>query len=153
MTHHLAQVNVMLARGPIDSDTMAGFVAELDPINALADAAPGFVWRLQDDDGNATAIRPFDDELMMINLSVWESTEALWNFVYASRHLDVLRRRKQWAHRLDEAITALWWVPEGHRPDVTEAKERLDLLRSAGPSPRAFTFKQLYVAETGDLVP
>src|ERR687885_807813 len=98
--HHLAQVNVATARAPLDSPQLADFVAALQPINALADHSPGFVWRLQTEEGDATSIRPYDDERIMVNLSVWESLEALRTFVYASRHLDVMRRRREWFQRM-----------------------------------------------------
>jgi Domain of unknown function (DUF3291) len=139
--HHLAQVNLATLRAPLDGPELAGFVAKLEPINALADAHPGFVWRLQTEDGDATAIRPFDDERIMVNLSVWESLEALRTFVYASRHLDVLRRRREWFHRMADPFLALWWLPAGSVPTVAQAKERLELLRRQGPTPAAFTFR------------
>jgi hypothetical protein len=138
----LAQLNVGVLRAPVDSPRLAGFVEMLDPINALAERTPGFVWRLQTEDGNATAIRPFEDERIAVNLSVWESLEALGEFVYASSHLDVLRRRREWFERMDEAYLVLWWIPAGTIPTVEEAKRRLEILRERGPSPRAFTFRE-----------
>jgi heme-degrading monooxygenase HmoA len=146
--HHLAQVNVATVRAPLDSPELAGFVAQLEPINALADHSPGFVWRLQTEDGDATAIRPFQDERIMVNLSVWESLEALRAFVYASRHLDVMRRRREWFHRMDLYL-ALWWVPAGTIPTVAQAKDRLQLLAGNGPSPDAFTFRVPFPAPAG----
>jgi hypothetical protein len=139
--HHLAQVNLATLRAPLDDPALAGFVVELEPVNALADGHPGFVWRLQTEDGDATAIRPFDDERVIVNLSVWESLEALRGFVYAGRHLEVLRRRREWFHRMDDPIVALWWVPAGTVPTVAEAKERLGLLARLGPTAGAFTFR------------
>jgi hypothetical protein len=141
MDWHLAQVNIALPHEPVDSPALAGFVAMLEPINAIADASPGFVWRLQDESGDATSIRPFDDERLMINMSVWESIEALWAFVYDSRHLDVMRRRREWFTRMAESYMCLWWVPAGELPSVADARERLDHLREHGPTPYAFTFK------------
>ena len=146
--HHLAQVNVATVRAPLDGPELAGFVAQLEPINALADQSPGFVWRLQTEDGDATAIRPFQDERIMVNLSVWESLEALRIFVYASRHLDVMRRRREWFHRMDTYL-ALWWVPAGTIPTVAQAKDRLQLLAGNGPSPDAFTFRVPFPAPAG----
>ena len=140
---HLAQVNIGMPRGPMDGEVMAGFAAMLEPINALADAAPGFVWRLQDDDGDATAIRPFSDDRLMINMSVWESVDALWDFVYDSDHLDVMRQRRKWFTGMD-VYMVLWWVPAGELPTTEDAKERLELLRADGPTSRAFTFKQSF---------
>jgi heme-degrading monooxygenase HmoA len=139
--HHLAQVNVAIVQAPLDSPQLAGFVAALEPINALADHSPGFVWRLQTEDGDATSIRPFEDERVMVNLSVWESLESLRAFVYASRHLDVMRHRREWFHRMTDPYLALWWVPAGAIPTVAEAKERLELLARQGPTAGAFTFR------------
>lgn len=139
--YHLAQVNIAVPRAPVDSPLLADFVAALDPINALADKSPGFVWRLQTEDGNATAIRAFDDEQIMVNLSVWESIEALGDYVYRSAHIDVMRRRREWFEHLDLYL-ALWWVPAGHIPTVAEAEGRLTHLRDHGPGPFAFTFRR-----------
>ena len=140
---HLAQVNIGRIRAPIDDPIMQGFRSQLDPINALADSSPGFVWRLQTEDGNATAIRPYaDDALMAINMSVWESLEALQQFVYRSAHVGPLRDRKQWFEPIEGPILALWWIPVGHIPTVGEALERLHHLAGTGPSPYAFTFRK-----------
>jgi hypothetical protein len=140
--HHLAQVNVATLRFPLDGPELAGFVAQLEPINALADGTPGFVWRLQTEDGDATSIRPFEDERVMVNLSVWESLEALRGFVYATRHLDVMRHRREWFRRMPDPYLALWWVPAGTIPTVAQAKERLELLAGQGPTAGAFTFRE-----------
>jgi hypothetical protein len=145
--YHLAQLNIGRVLAPTDSPQLADFMALLEPINQLADASPGFVWRLQTAEGDATALRPYDDDRMLVNMSVWESLETLRNFVYASRHLDVLRRRREWFERLTDHILVLWWVPAGHIPTVQEAKERLELLRRLGPGPEAFTFKQPFPAD------
>ena len=145
MTHfHLAQVNVGRILGPIDSDVMAGFVSQLAEINALAEATPGFVWRLKTEDDDATAIRPYEDDRIIVNMSVWESAEALHGYVYQSAHVEVMRRRREWFSRMTDAFMALWWVPAGHRPPVAEAVERLDHLRAHGPTPLAFTFRQRF---------
>jgi hypothetical protein len=144
--YHLAQVNIGRLRAPVEDPLMEGFRSQLDPINALADRSPGFVWRLQTEDGNATAIRPYDDERMAINMSVWESLEALQQFVYRSAHIGPLRDRKQWFEPLDGPILALWWVPVGQIPTVDEAKARLELLKERGPSPDAFTFRTPFPA-------
>ena len=135
---------------PIDSPRLADFVAGLEPVNALADAAPGFVWRLQDDSGDATAIRPYDDERVMVNMSVWESLEALQAFVRSDEHVAYLRRRREWFERMDEAIVALWWVRAGDIPTVAEAKDRLALLERMGPTPAAFTFRTSFPAPETD---
>jgi heme-degrading monooxygenase HmoA len=139
--HHLAQVNIATLRAPLDGPELAGFVAQLEPVNALADQSPGFVWRLQTEDGDATAIRPYEDDRVMVNLSVWASLEALRSFVYATRHLDVMRHRRQWFHRMPDPYLALWWLPAGAIPTVAEAKERLELLARRGPTADAFTFR------------
>jgi len=146
MDAHLAQVNVARALAPTDSPLLADFMAALDPVNALADGAPGFVWRLATEDGNATAIRPFDDERILVNMSVWETVEDLAAFVYRSGHLDVMRRRREWFARIEHHM-ALWWVPAGHVPSLTEAKERLAHLRRHGPTPHAFTFKARFAPD------
>jgi heme-degrading monooxygenase HmoA len=140
MDYHVAQVNIGMPRAPIDSPLLADFMRALDPINALADESPGFVWRLQTEDGNATAIRPFEDERLMINMSVWESIDDLAAFVYRSAHVDVMRRRREWFEHM-RLYMALWWVPAGHVPTTAEARARLDHLAEHGPTPFAFTFK------------
>ncbi len=145
--YHLAQLNVGLARAATDSPVMAGFMTGIEPVNALADAEPGFVWRLQDGDGpGATSLRPRGPDFM-VNMSVWESLGALRDFVYRSGlHLDFMRRRREWFHRMAEEHLVLWWLPAGHIPDLDEGLSRLDLLRSQGPSPLAFTFHNPYGA-------
>lgn len=143
---HLAQVNIGRILGPIDSDIMAGFVGQLAEINALAEVTPGFVWRLKTEDGDATAIRPYEDDRIMVNMSVWESAAALHGYVYQSAHVDVMRRRREWFARMTDAFMALWWVPAGHKPTVAEAVERLAHLRAHGPTPVAFTFRQQFPA-------
>lgn len=142
--HHLAQLNVGRLRHPLDAPEAAGFVAGLEPINALADSSPGFVWRLTDEGGqDATAIRPAGDDVI-VNLSVWESREALWNFTYRSDHMEYVRRRREWFTRAAEAFTVLWWTPAGEPPTVQEALSRLARLREHGPGPEAFTFRRPY---------
>lgn len=141
--HHLAQVNIALPREPLESQLLASFVEQLEPINALADRSPGFVWRLQTEDGDATGIKAFGDDRLIVNMSVWESIEALWAFVYDSGHLEVMRRRREWFERIRMHM-CLWWVPAGHEPTVGEAEERLERLRVHGPLPHAFTFKQRF---------
>jgi hypothetical protein len=142
MAFHLAQCNVVKLKGPLDSPQVAGFVAALDPINALADAAPGFVWRLKTEDGDATSIRVFDDDQILLNMSVWESIETLKDYVYRSAHKEVLHRRRLWAEQFDSAQSAMWWVRAGELPEVPEAVVRLARLQRDGPSPFAFTFQR-----------
>ena len=144
--HHIAQLNVGILRAHRDDPLVAEFMAALDPINAIADMSPGFVWRLETPEGNATAIRPFDDDRVLVNLSVWESIEALNDFAYRSVHTGYLRRRREWFERLDGRSMVIWWVPLGHIPSVEEAKERLALLQRDGPTPQAFTFRETFPA-------
>jgi hypothetical protein len=144
---HLAQANVGRFRAPLEDPVMEGFRTQLDPINALADRAPGFVWRLQTEEGNATAIRPYaGDGLMAINLSVWESLESLRQFVYKSPHVETLRGRQQWFEPIEGPILVLWWIPAGLIPTVADAQERLQYLKVHGPTPHAFTFRTPYPA-------
>jgi hypothetical protein len=143
---HIAQVNIALPREPLDSPALAEFVANLEPVNALADGAPGFVWRLADETGDATSIRAFDDERLIINMSAWESIEALWDFVYSGRHLEVMRRRREWMTRIAQSYLTLWWVRAGTLPTIDDARLRLDHLRAHGPSAYAFTFKRRFPA-------
>lgn len=141
---HLAQVNIGRMKAPLESAEMAGFVARLDEINALADRSPGFVWRLQTTEGNATYLRPYDDDRILFNMSVWESVEALQHYVYKTAHVELLRQRHEWFAKFEGAYAALWWVPAGHRPSVDEAKKRLAHLEANEPSPFAFTFRQTF---------
>ena len=154
MTWHLAQLNIGRLRAPVDDPSLADFTANLDPINALADTTPGFVWRLQTEEGNATAIRPFPgDDLMAVNMSVWESMEALADYVYRSAHTAFLRRRGEWFERLGEVYLVLWWIPAGTRPTIDEAIARLDQLRTFGPTPEAFTFRHPFPQPGGPAIP
>ena len=139
---HLAQFNIARMVAPLESEQLAGFVAGLEPLNALADRSPGFVWRLQTDEGTATSIRPYeDDDLMIINMSVWESIEALSAFTYNSDHRNALRQRRQWFERLSELYLVLWWILAGTLPSVDEGKAKLELLRTHGPTVDAFTVR------------
>ncbi len=140
-TWQIAQVNIARMKAPLDSPVMEGFVARLDEINRLADGSPGFVWRLQTDQGNATYLRPYDDDRILFNLSVWESVEALKTYVYRTAHAELLKGRRSWFEQFDGAYLALWWVPAGHIPGVDEAKKRLAHLEEHGSSQFAFTFK------------
>jgi hypothetical protein len=147
--YHLAQVNIARLLAPLDSPELHGFVSRLAEINALADAAPGFVWRLRTEDGDATALRPYQDDRILINLSVWESLETLHGFVFQSRHVELMRQRRAWFEPMAEAYMALWWVPAGHRPSVEEARQRLEQLRREGPSPAVFWFRQPFPPPSG----
>jgi len=140
---HIAQVNIALPLAPVDTPLLAEFVAALDPINAIADRSPGFVWRLATEDGNATAIRPFEDERLLVNMSVWETLDDLAAFVYRSGHTAVMRRRREWFERIAFHI-ALWWVPAGQLPSVSDAVVRLAHLEEHGATPYAFTFRRRF---------
>jgi len=140
-THHLAVFNIGRPNAALDSPQLQAFMDGLDPINALAERAPGFVWRYTaEGTNNATAARPLDDEVI-VNFGIWESREQLWDFVYRSEHLDFLRRRREWFQPMAEPFLVLWWVPVGHIPAIAEALEKLQQLRREGPSPAAFTFR------------
>jgi len=141
---HIAQINIATALYPADDPRISGFYERLDEINALADESDGFVWRLQSDSGNATDIQTTDNPLDLINMSVWSSIEALFEFVYKTAHRGVMIKRRDWFERPDGAYQALWWVPAGHIPTVEEGLARLDLLNAEGPGPRAFSFKKQY---------
>jgi hypothetical protein len=142
--YELAQLNVARLRAPLDSPLLADFVGALDRINALADRAEGFVWRLQDDSGNATALQPMGEDII-VNMSVWRDPKSLQAFVYRSDHAGVMRRRREWFEKM-ELFLVLWWVPRGHRPTVEEGIGRLGLLRERGPGEEAFTFGNLFAA-------
>lgn len=137
---HLAQLNIARLLEPLESPRLADFVAALDEVNAVADSAPGFVWRLQSESGNATDIRPWGDDVI-VNMSVWESVEALRAYVYDPAHAAVLRRRRDWFSALGAPHLVLWWLPVGHLPDLDEAHARLELLERVGPSVEAFTLR------------
>ncbi|HKI99422.1 MAG TPA: DUF3291 domain-containing protein [bacterium] len=145
---HLAQVNIALMRAPLDDPLMQRFVDQLDFINALADRSPGFVWRLQTEEGDATAVRAYDDERILFNLSLWESIGALHDYVYRSAHLEVLKDRKLWFEVMQDRHMALWWVPAGHVPGVEEARDRLEHLQHHGPTAEAFTFQRRFAPPT-----
>jgi hypothetical protein len=146
MAWELAQVNIARLRAGLDDPALAGFVAALEPVNAAADAAPGFRWRLATEDGDATAIRAFEwdaagSEGVIVNMSVWNSVESLAAFTFGELHRVVLRQRREWFHHMTEAYMAAWWVPAGRRPSTAEAEDRVRHLRTHGPTLTAFTLK------------
>jgi hypothetical protein len=151
MNHELAQVNIGRLLAPVDDPRTAGFVAALDPINAVADDAPGFVWRLQTEDGNATAVRAFEWDTagsagVIVNMSVWRDVAHLSAFVYGEPHREIMRQRRAWFERMAEAYTACWWVPAGRRPTTADAEDRIRHLREHGPTPYAFTLRTSFPA-------
>lgn len=142
---HLAQLNISRMFAPtIDHPIMADFVAQLDTINALAEQSDGFMWRLKGEGNDATSLRPFDDERIIVNMSVWESLEQLQAFVFRSPHTAVMRDRKKWFEKPERMMTVLWWVPVGHVPTVEEARAKLEHLNAYGPGPTAFTFREVW---------
>jgi hypothetical protein len=145
--YHIAQVNIARMLAPIDEPIMADFVARLDEINTVAESTPGFVWRLKDDNDNATAIRVFDDDMLIINMSVWESIDALYQYTYYSDHAQVYRRRTDWFSKMTTPHMVMWYVPAGHQPTPQEAKDKLAYMEQYGPTPLAFTFKQQFSVE------
>ena len=147
MEHYLAQVNIGKILAPMDSPVMAEFAANLNSINALAENSEGFIWRLKDDNNNATSFKVFDDDFLLINMSVWKDAESLAAFVYKSSHVDYVKRRKEWFEKMEQMYMALWYVPATHTPTPAEAIERLDYLRQHGETPFAFSFKKRFTVE------
>ena len=138
--YHLANYNIARMVAPLDSEVMQEFVDALDRINHLADQSPGFVWRLQEENGTATNIRPYDDAMILINMSVWESVEALRQFTYHSGHREVFLQRRKWFEPMEARHLVLWWIPAGTYPTLEEGKQRLEMLRRDGPAATAFDF-------------
>lgn len=144
MTFHLAQINIAKMRGPRDSDVMREFMAALDDINALAEQSPGFVWRYQEEQGNATSVQAYEDSSILVNLSVWRSVEELKSYVYTTMHGRFFARRSAWFEKMEEAHFALWWIRAGELPTIEEAKTRLEHRRRHGDTAHAFNFKQVF---------
>jgi len=138
--YQIAQVNIARAKAEMDDEIMSDFVSRLDEINEIADKSPGFVWRLQGDEGGATSIRVFNDSLILVNMSVWEDIESLRNFVYKSSHVELIGNREAWFNKLELAHQALWWIPQDNLPTVEDAKEKLEHIRKHGVTQQAFTF-------------
>ena len=143
----LAQINIAKMLAPIDSPTMADFVANLDRINTVADKSEGFIWRLTGEENDATALRVFEDDFLIINMSVWESRDALFNFTYKSDHVAIFTRRKEWFSAMKDMHMVLWYVETGHQPTPNEAIERLNYLNTHGDTPFAFGFKAKFTAD------
>ena len=141
---HLAQINVGRLLYPIADPRIADFVNNLDAINALAEASPGFVWRLKDENNNATSITAYEDPSILMNMSVWESPEALYDYVYKTMHRRFVQRRKEWFELFGAQYVALWWVDVGHAPTPNEGQRRLAHLERYGPTQYAFTFRKLF---------
>ena len=144
MPFHLAQLNIARMLFPLESPELADFVNNLDRINELADSSEGFVWRLMGDGNDATSLRPFDDEMIIVNMSVWQNLERLKDYVYKSAHTNILKRRAEWFEKVRDAMVVMWWVPVDHEPTVQEARERLEHLRMNGSSEFAFSFREAF---------
>ena len=142
----LAQLNIALAKYPLDAPEIKEFVDNLELVNGIAESSEGFVWRLKDESGDATNVQAFDDPNMIVNMSVWDSVDSLKNFMFRTHHRDFMRRKGDWFHRLPEDTYVLWWIEADHIPILEEAIERLEHLREIGDSPYAFTFKTNFTA-------
>ena len=149
---HLAQLNIGRLLHAIEDPRISDFVDNLDRINALAERSKGFIWRLKDDSGNATNIEVFDDPLVIVNMSVWETLEDLSTFAYHSEHLAIMRKRREWFEKPTLPHLVLWWIPIDHTPTPAEAKEKLDFLATHGESPLAFTFKKPFNRPSEDIL-
>lgn len=147
MAYHLAQINIGILTAPLDTPQLADFVNALDEINALADGTPGFIWRLKGAGNSATDLRPYPDDRILINMSVWQDIESLFTYTYQTAHTPFLKRRGEWFTRMTTPIFTLWWVPVSHTPTPAEGKTRLDYMEAHGPTPYAFTFKKRFTAE------
>ena len=150
-TVHLAQINIGRMRAPLDSPVMSGFMSRLDEINALADRSEGFVWRLQGAEGNNTYLRPYEDERIIVNMSVWETVEQLRAFTHGTAHAELLRERRNWFEKFDRVFLALWWIPAGHIPSIGEGKERLASLEQHGPTAFSFTLRTSFPPDAAGL--
>ena len=147
MSYHIAQINIARMVSSLDDPVMRDFVVNLDRINSLAETASGFVWRLKGDGNDATSLRPYEDERIIVNMSVWENPQALFDYAYRSGHVEILRRRTEWFEKMTTPPLALWWIPAGYTPTVNDAKEKLALIEQHGPTPFAFTFKRQFTVE------
>ncbi|RWY57123.1 DUF3291 domain-containing protein [Mucilaginibacter gilvus] len=147
MANNLAQINIGKIKGAdINDPVMIDFVNQLDEINSLAEHSKGFVWRLKGDYNNATDANAFDDVQIIINMSVWEKVDDLKDYVYNTKHRELLKNKRQWFEKLDRVFMVLWYIPQGHIPTIDEAKARLDYLQKHGPTPFAFDFKSMAIA-------
>lgn len=138
---HLAQLNIAKAKYELDDPKISEFVDNLEPVNKLAEQTDGFVWRLQDESGDATNIEVFDDPTLLINMSVWQCVDSLKDFMFRTHHRDFLRRKKEWFEHIPDDSYVLWWIPKGHLPTIEEGIERLQYLRKHGDTAHAFSFK------------
>lgn len=145
--HQIAEINIARMKGVnIQDPVMQEFVENLDKVNAIAEHSEGFIWRLKDETNNATAFDPYQDEQVIINISVWQSIELLEKFMYQTLHVEFLKRRKEWFHTFGKLYTAMWWIPEGQFPSIQEATEKLAYLQTHGPSGLVFDFKNKHLS-------
>jgi len=145
---HLAQLNIATAKYDLDAPEIKEFIDNLDPINAIADKSEGFIWRLQDESGDATSIQAFDDPRTIVNMSVWTSVDSLKNFMFKTHHKDFFKRKSEWFNKSAKDTYVLWWIPEGTTPTLEEAVAKLNYLQQHGETPEAFTFKKTFSANT-----
>lgn len=146
LNHQIAEINIARMKGVnIQDPVMLEFVENLNKVNAIAEGSEGFVWRLKDENNNATAFNPYQDEQVIINISVWENIEALERFMYQTLHVEFLKRRKEWFQTFGKVYTAMWWIPAGQFPTVQEATEKLAHLQTHGPSPEVFDFRNKHL--------
>ena len=144
--YQLAQINIATLKAPLDSPELKDFVDNLDLVNSLAEGSEGFVWRLTGDGNDATSLRPFGEDVI-VNMSVWRDVDSLRKFAYGNpKHIEILKRKREWFTRMKDAYMVLWWVPAGHQPTVQEAAQRLELLRQKGPTAEAFHFGEAFSA-------
>ncbi|MDQ7050802.1 MAG: DUF3291 domain-containing protein [Enterobacterales bacterium] len=142
--YHLAQINIAQAKDSMQSPVMDGFVKRLDEINQLAEQSEGFIWRLKTEQGDATGINAFEDDRLIINLSLWNNLDSLKHYVYQSVHIDLIQDKKHWFNKIKPAHLALWWIPEGCIPSIEQGKQKLQYLQNHGASASVFTFAKPY---------
>ena len=142
---HLAQLNIAEAIASMESPIMADFINNTERINALAEKHAGFVWRLKGEEtDHSYSIKAFEDESLLVNMSVWKDRESLFDYVYNSGHIEIFKRRKEWFSKMPKMHMVLWYIEEGHIPTLAEAKERLEHLQQQGESEYAFSFKSKF---------
>lgn len=144
--HYLSQVNIAKSLAPMDDPIMQDFINNVDKINAIADTSEGFIWRLKDEDKEEAAA-VFQDDSLIINMSIWENLESLFNYTYKSGHIEVFKRKKEWFSKMKMVHMAFWYIPEGDIPTFQDAKNRLDYLEKHGDTPFAFSFKSNFTLE------
>ncbi len=148
MQYHLAQANISKFNAPLEAASMKEFVDFLEPVNRFAEESPGFVWRLKDGQGRSASYieTPFKEELLAINISVWEDIPSFKDFVYGTVHSYFLRNKKKWFDLKGPSAFVMWWIPQGELPTLAMAKDKIDLLEKQGETPEAFSMKSLYNA-------